>query len=97
MYVRAELSSHLLWVDSQVFTSANEEGHEKSRLFTASKALRSTIDAIDVYDQMNPLKMLGIVCNSSMAVTILSTLGTVYISIYQFASTAPSDTSSTAR
>ncbi len=90
---RAELSSHLLWVESQVYTAANLEGCEKCRLFTTSKAIRSTIDAIDVYDQMYPLKMLGIRCDMNMAITIMSTLCTVYISVLQFTSTAVSTTS----
>ncbi len=77
MLLRSELARHFLDVTSDSNVSPLHG--------SARDSLRNTIEYIKLFDEGNPVKFLGISCNVPLCVTILSTLVTVYVSLFQYA------------
>ena len=99
--LRSELAIHLLQMNSDTYFSYRDaEGsvdidEAAEEISFAARAIKSTINTIDVSDKINPLKVLGVPCDVSLSISIISTVFTVYFSIYQYASSFESSTTNT--
>ena len=91
---RIKLASQSIQLQSKIYEleQKNSNDDESKRLWTqlnnAVTACTRTLHAVKVFDDLNPLRILGIVCEATLAITILSTTIVVYTTVFQYAAIA---------